>query len=260
MFGRSGFASGLGFLSGMSCLRSGEIELENGAFSEFAVAPDKSLALLDDSVDHGEPEAGSLAGRLGGEEGLEQPGFGFFAHAHARVGDGQQNVSAGRHQRMSGDVLGGEINVGRLQRELTSVGHGVAGIDDEIHDDLLNLRVVDLDHPQAIGEGGRDFDILAHQVRCHPGNFSQDRIQREDFRLNDLLPAEGEKLACEFSRPPGRDHHALRSGQGGAFQLQAQQFGLGHDHHQQIVEVVRNSSRKPANGFHLLRLEKLFLR
>jgi hypothetical protein len=197
-----------------------------------------SLALLDDAVNHGESEAGSLAGRLGGEERLEQPGLGFVAHAHARVGNHQADVSAGGDERMRCNVFRGELDVGGLQQELASVGHGVAGIYDEIHDNLLNLRAVHLYRPQPIAERGCDLDVLAYHVRRHVRDLSQDRIQRKDCRLNDLLTAEGEKLVRQFSRPPGRLHYAFRSCQGGAFEMHGQQFGLGHDHHQQIVEVV----------------------
>ena len=36
-------------------------------------------------------------------------------------------------------------HVGRFDRQLTAVGHGVSGVDNEIHDDLLELCLIDPD-------------------------------------------------------------------------------------------------------------------
>ena len=96
-------------------------------------------------------------------------------------------------------------------------------------------------------------------MRGHLCNFQEDGIQGEGLELDDLLAAEGEKLARQLRRPHCRTHNACGAGQGWAFQFHAQQFGLGHDDHEQVVEVVGDSAGEPANGFHLLRLEKLRL-
>jgi hypothetical protein len=54
----------------------GEINLEDGADTGFAVNPDISTVALGDSIDGGEAEAGSLTRSFGGKEGLEDVSYG----------------------------------------------------------------------------------------------------------------------------------------------------------------------------------------
>src|SRR5271157_1856595 len=57
-----------------------EVDLERRSLSRLAVHPDVAAALLHDSEDHGEAEAGPLAAFLRGEERLEEMLPGFLAH------------------------------------------------------------------------------------------------------------------------------------------------------------------------------------
>ena len=67
---------------------------------------------------------------LGSEEGLEDAGLDFGGHARAGVGDGQEDAILG-HRGADGDGSAGR--------------HGVARIDDEVHDDLLDLAGIGAD-------------------------------------------------------------------------------------------------------------------
>src|SRR5579863_10401719 len=75
-----------------------------------------------------------------------------------------------------------------------------------------------------------------------------------------MLPAEGKQLARQVSR-------ALRRAKNGfdafsrarihTLRFLQDNFGVALDHHQQVVKVVRDATRKPPNGLHLLRLPDL---
>src|SRR5207244_8836758 len=114
-------------------------DLQRGTVALLAVRPAGPAALLDDTVDRGEPESRTAPRPFGREKGLEQARLGRAIHAHARVADGEQHVRAwlGRHMRR--DVAPTELDIRRFNRETASLWHGVPGIHHQIHDRLLEL-------------------------------------------------------------------------------------------------------------------------
>ena len=50
--------------------------------------------------------------------------------------------------------LGRDIDVGGFQRQPAAIGHGVAGVDDDVHDRLLHLHRIDADLPQVALRSG----------------------------------------------------------------------------------------------------------
>ena len=101
-----------------------------------------TTALLHNAVYRGESQARSLANFLGSEERLEDFGSSLGVHADAGVTHGQHDVSA----RNQGGVLAGcgvvQLQILCFQTEAAASGHGIAGIDSQIHDDLFHLHGV----------------------------------------------------------------------------------------------------------------------
>ena len=64
-----------------------KINLNNSAFTRFALNAQVPAALMDNAVTSCEAKAASLLVAFGGEKWLEEMGFGLFAHSSARVGD-----------------------------------------------------------------------------------------------------------------------------------------------------------------------------
>src|SRR5579859_3348539 len=122
----------------------GQIDLKRRAFAGSAVHPDVSIALFYYAVDRGKTEAGTLAALLGGEEGLEDVGENGRVHACSCVVDGKAYVISHAGTRMCPRILRIEMCVCSLNLELAAVGHGVARVDCEIHDDLMDLTLVGL--------------------------------------------------------------------------------------------------------------------
>lgn len=93
---------------------------------------------------------------------------------------------------MVGAVSLVEGNIFRLYGDVAATGNGIAGIDAEVDQELVNLRMVDLYRPY-FGSGYRSqVDILADQATQHlehPGNF---RIQVDDLGGHSLFPGKGE--------------------------------------------------------------------
>ena len=100
-------------------------------------------ALTHDAVHRGEPEAGTAAQLLGGEERLEQPGSGPIVHAYAVVAHREGHV---RPEQL-GVLRTGVGNVRPVQRERpdgerAARRHRVTAVDGEVGDDLFHLAGV----------------------------------------------------------------------------------------------------------------------
>ena len=101
---------------------------------------DEAAGLLDDAVDRRQAEAGALADILGREERLENLVHDVGAMPVPVSFDLDQHVIAERQTLVlvAGAFVRGDV--GGAQREPAAVRHGVACIDREIDDDLLELR------------------------------------------------------------------------------------------------------------------------
>ncbi len=173
-----------------------QIDLERGAFAGFAVQPDVAFALLDDAVHRGQSEPGALQS-LGGVEGLEDVGLGIGVHAHAGVADGEHDVVAGLHRGMEAGVVGVEGDVGGLDGQLPAVRHGIAGVDRQVHDDLLDLSGIGLDRADVRARHHDQIDVFADQPGQHFHVFRDHAVQVNDLGSQHLLAAEGQQLAGE---------------------------------------------------------------
>ena len=79
-----------------------------------------------------------------------------------------------------------------------AVGHGVARVDREVQDHLLDLARVGPDVAECVGEPEREVDVLADQPAQHAlACRATTVVQIDDGRLEDLLPAERQQLARE---------------------------------------------------------------
>ncbi len=154
-----------------------------------------------------------------------------------------------------------ERDVGGLDGELAAVRHGVARIHGQVHDDLLDLSGIGLDGAE-FGAGHHDqVDVLADQAREHLQVFGDDFVQVDDLRRQHLLAAEGEQLARKRGGAFGGagDFLSGTAKFGVGRHALEQEFRVAGDHHQQVIEVVRDASGETADGFHFLRLAELLL-
>ena len=140
-------------------------------------------------------------------------------------------------------------------------GHRVAGVDGQVHQHLLDLRRVDADAPEGGVEPRHDLDVLAEERPQHARGVRDEGVEVDDLRLQHLLAAEGEELAHEARGPLGGAHDVLHLAQARVVRVEApaQQLAVAHDHREQVVEVVGDAAREPADRLHLLRLAQLLL-
>jgi hypothetical protein len=100
--GSSPAGGGLGFGRGGGLLRlvldmARQVDAESGALAHFGFGIDIAARLLDDAIDHRQPEPGALADILGGEERLENLFHHLRRDSRALVGNLDQHVVADLH-------------------------------------------------------------------------------------------------------------------------------------------------------------------
>ena len=109
--------------------------------------------------------------------------------ARAGVGDGDDGVAARLRLNVQTRVVLVEIEVFDLDAELAAVGHGVAGVDAEVHQHLMNLRRVAENRPHIIGRLVADFDGLRQRL-----------AQNLDDLFNEVARLQGDVLAGDAAR------------------------------------------------------------
>ncbi len=189
-----------------------EIGPERGAAPRLAVDPDVAPALRHDAVDGRQPQARALARALGGEERLEDAAAGGFVHSDAGVAHRQHDVPAWYHAGMLEGVGRIDVDIARLDREPAPSRHGIAGIDHEVHHDLLDLASVDAGGVQVGGQTLGEGDVLSDESLEHARQGADDIVQVLDGGLQDLLAAEGQELAREPRRSGGGLFRLLQAG------------------------------------------------
>ena len=147
--------------------------------------------------------------------------------------------------------------------------HGVAGVDGEIDQHLMDLALVGAHRCEVGIEGELQPDLLAEQALEHPGGVLGDRVQVEDARLHDLPAAERQQLLGQRGGALGGRLDLLDLGaEGGLSARLAAGAGIepvedeaaaAEDRGQEVVEVVRDAAGEPPDRLHLLRLAQLLL-
>src|SRR5207249_3141618 len=97
-------------------LDSREVDFERRAMAWLAIHQDGSSALLYDSENRGQPQAGAFSLGLGGEEWLEDVSLGGSVHAGSGVRHRQQHGSAGTNLDVPVRISRLELHTGCLER------------------------------------------------------------------------------------------------------------------------------------------------
>ena len=111
--------------------------------------------------------------------------------------------------------------------------------------------VISLFHLAAVGthaavraDGRRELDIVAEEPREQPLEPGNDVAEVQDLRLEHLMAAESEQLACERSGTIGGAHDLQRVRAPRIVIVEAgnEELAVAADRGQQIVEVVGDAA------------------
>ena len=132
-------------------LTLGKADGEGRARAHLALHVDIGLVFPDDSIHHRESETDPLALLLGGEEWLEDYGKVLLGNAAASV----TNVDVDH------TVLPLERGV---QGQFTPIGHRLHGVENHVHNALLDLIVI----PSYLGQFGIKLFLDGNVLELHP--------------------------------------------------------------------------------------------
>ena len=105
------------------------------------------------------------------------------------------------------------------------------------------------------------IDIFANHAGKHLEVLGDDLVQVEHLGGQHLLAAKGQQLAGQGTGAFGCIGDFLRRAAQARIGSEAleQKLRVARDHHQKIIEVMRDAAGKAADGFHFLRLTELQL-
>src|SRR3984885_4470868 len=166
------------------------------AFSGFTFYFNRSSFVSHDAINRGESQAISLSRFLGGKKGLEHAGAGCGVHAATGVTDGERDPGVAEFL-MPVAFRSGPITISRVERDAAAVGHGIARVQYQVQDDLLDLGWIHPYQAQIIREFGNQFDVLANQAAEQIADVRYDVIHAEQTGLDRPLPRHRHQLLDE---------------------------------------------------------------
>ncbi len=234
-----------------------QVEADGGADAGRGVDPRLAAGLPGEAVDHGQAQARALPDRLGGEERVERLGDHVRGHAGAGVADAQRDVGSGRQLALLRRPPV-QPHLPGLDRQPSAVRHGVARVDAQVEQRVLELvridqdgiRIGHADHRHGDGRSHRASDQLLHagDQPVHVGRLGFQRLpsrERQQPVRQRRRPVGGALRGLDVARRlvmAPLPHPRLQ-------QLQA-----AGDAGQQVVEVVRQAAGELAHRLHLLAL------
>ncbi len=212
-----------------------------------AVAGDPSAVAVHNAVNRGETETGPLAYLLGGEKGLEDVGDVLLLQPRSGVPDLDPDKTPPRRGRGA-------------HRDPAPALHGVGRVEDDVHENLIEL----LDVGRNKGQLGVQVHVELHILE--KGLVDQKKLGPKQGLVDVLeaglpggLAGEGEQLVDDIpaALPVGEDPLHVRAQL--LLQLVFLQDKLGKKDYapQGVVYLVGHPGGQLADGAHLLGLEEL---
>ena len=151
------------------------------------------------------------------------------------------------------------MTIARLDGDLADAGDGVAGVDAQVGQDLVDLGGVHLDRPQVRSGQPGQIDVLADEPPQHLEHARHGLVQVEHLRGDGLLAGKGQQLPGEVGGALGglADFLEIVMERLGRVHLVQGQLRMAEDHAQHVVEIMGHAAGQPAHRFHLLGLLKL---
>ena len=147
-------------------------------------------------------------------------------------------------------------NIACRNRQFPAVGHGVTGVHREVEQRKLQGTEVSLERPDVQGDIDVELNVLPHALTEQFAHALDMLRQIDALRMQRLPTGERQQPAGQFRCAPGC---LLGPSQRPFAQPHVARLGKDlqpiDDHHEQIVEVVRNPAGKLADRLQLLHLE-----
>ena len=195
---------------------------------------------------------------LGREERLEGPIPDLGGHPDAVVGDRQARV-APRFER--GDVVGPDGDGDGCDVDPSAADDRVAGVEEEVHEELLDLPAVRVDPDRLGGRGGGDRDAVAERPPEQVDDLADEHGEIERLRAAGLAAAEEQELTGEVRGLVRRasDRGDVVGDLAVGPQALRDERRVVRDDAEQVVEVVGDAAREPAEALEATGVRELGL-
>ena len=176
------------------------MDRERRTGQRLGVDDNETTALFDDAVDHGESKSHPLSLFLGREERLEDTGHCVTVHADPGIRDRQAGIPSRIGIRVGSDSGLIELDGVGLNGQYAAIWHGIACVEYEVGDDLLDLRTVNADVRQVPVQTQADLQLIAKERTEEIASRFDRLIEAKHCGSLVLGPAECEQLVRELSR------------------------------------------------------------
>ena len=158
-------------------------------------------------------------------------------------------------------VVGIQAHDAGLERDSPGSDDGVARVDHQVHDHLLQAADVDLHLVRRLRQRQPDLEVLADEAADHRRHPFDDLVDADDGRVNDLLARERQQLLRQRGAAPRRLGGALQELDRRRTARLRPPGEIDESQHgcQQVVEVVGDAAGQPADALQLLQLPELLL-
>ena len=170
----------------------------------------------------------------------------------AAVADGEQHVGARPegHVRVALREVAVELDGLDRDGDGAAGGRGVAGVEDQVDDDLVELGAVGVDRRQVVVHLERERVVGAERLLQQGGEVADDVAQAERLGLRVLLPAEGEELLGDPRGAAGGLDHLLQVARGRVIRVEAAEGHVAEAEHRghHVVDLVGHAAGQLAHG------------
>ena len=193
------------------------------------------------------------------KKGIEDLGQGLGVHPLPRVAHRQLDVGPRLNLGMVGGVFLVQINLADLDLDVPAAGHGIPGIDHQVHEDLVHLRDVGLDGTGVARIVNIQDDVLPDAPLQDGFGFPDHFRQVHRVHGQHLFAGKGQQLPGQIPGLHGGLQDLLQVVPVGVIRIhvQLQQFRVHDDGRQEVVEIVGHASSQGADAFHLAGLVQL---
>src|SRR5262249_17468787 len=151
-----------------------------------------------------------------------------------------QNIGSWFDGEVAAGIAFVEHDIGGFDGEDSAFRHGVAGVDHQVHEDLLDLAGVGADGAKVGGQHQAEIDVFADEAPEHAAQAGDELVEIEHAGLQDLAAAEGEELRGQGGGPFAGLHNlfdgmavrVLRA------EIVEDELAVAGDDGEEIIEVV----------------------
>ena len=155
---------------------------------------------------------------------------------------------------------GGQFHIVRDERKLPAVRHGIAGVDAEVQQDLMELGGIAAHGPEIAGQKRIHRNIFGKRLAHHLLQLLHKSAEFHPLKFPAASAREQQDLPHHVRAAMRAGlHHAEQFTRFGVRGLATQELRAHEDWRERVVEIMRHAAGERADGVHALRAEKLLL-